>query len=102
MPCALSLRPALRASFTPLSVRSTSFQPVNKLVRFHSLSPWRTSTSRRSVIGRSLGITHLYCVTCIVSDVLQPEHVGHRVEPRLLAARPQRRLECAAREDHAV
>src|ERR1700742_1243951 len=33
---------------------------------------------------------------------LQPQHIEHVVEPRRFAADPQRRLQRAAREDHAV
>jgi len=44
---------AARASAMPASVRSTSFQPVNRFLRFHSLWPWRTSTRRRSPIIQS-------------------------------------------------
>src|SRR5947207_6256597 len=92
MPCALSLRPAVRASATPCGERSTSRQPVNRFLRFHSLWPWRTSTRRRSVIF------------CLVgkSGRAQAEHVVHGIRPRWLAARPQRRLDAAAGEDHAV
>ncbi len=39
MPWALSLRPAARASAIPTSVRTTSFHPVNRFFRFHSLWP---------------------------------------------------------------
>ena len=35
-------------------------------------------------------------------DGAQTQHVRHRIEPRLLPARPQRRAHRAAREDHAV
>src|SRR6266700_49289 len=90
MPCALSLRPAARASLTPISVRSMSRQPVNRLLRFHSLWPWRRSTSSRSVIIRSL------------SKITQAENIGHRIESRFPPPRPQRRLERPAGEDHAV
>ena len=44
-PSEASKRPASRASVMPRSVRSTSTQPVNLFARFHSLWPWRTSTS---------------------------------------------------------
>src|SRR5215204_6396609 len=36
------------------------------------------------------------------SEVSQTQHIRHRIKPRLLAARPQRGPERAAREDHAV
>src|SRR5712691_10354004 len=49
-PWALSFRPAVRASAIPPSERSTSRQPVNRFFLFHSLSPWRTSTRRWSVV----------------------------------------------------
>ena len=35
-------------------------------------------------------------------EVLQPQHIGHRIKPGLLVARPERRVQRAAREDHAV
>src|SRR6202521_5197046 len=35
-------------------------------------------------------------------DVAKSEHVGHRIKPRLLAMRPQRRLQRAMREQDAV
>src|SRR5512139_1756282 len=44
-PSRLSSSPAAWASRRPFSVRSTSVQPVNRLSRFHWLSPWRSSTS---------------------------------------------------------
>src|SRR6185437_10259179 len=34
--------------------------------------------------------------------ILEPEHVGHGIKPRLLATRPQRRMQRTTREDHAV
>ena len=33
---------------------------------------------------------------------VEPEHVGHRIQPGLLLARPQRGLDGALREHHAV
>src|ERR1700704_818786 len=39
------MTPARCASKIPSSVRSTSFHPVKRFKRFHSLSPWRTRTS---------------------------------------------------------
>mmetsp|Transcript_33202 Transcript_33202/g.106549 ORF Transcript_33202/g.106549 Transcript_33202/m.106549 type:complete len:222 (-) Transcript_33202:30-695(-) len=45
VPSALSARAASRASWMPRVVRSTSTQPVKRFARFHSLCPWRTSTS---------------------------------------------------------
>src|SRR6202142_1254860 len=92
MPWPLSLRPASRASATPLSVRSTSRQPVNRFFRFQSLWPCRTSTRRRSVIAL---LSHTL-------EIFQPQHIHHRIEPGLLCARPQRGMQRAAREDHAV
>ena len=44
-PSALSTRPAQTASIKPLSVRSGLRMPVKMFFLFHSLSPWRTSTS---------------------------------------------------------
>ena len=37
-----------------------------------------------------------------VRHIAKPEHVGHRIKPRLLPARPGRGGQRAAREDHAV
>src|SRR5690242_13169750 len=37
--------PPRRASASPLALRSTSTQPVNRFLAFHSLSPCRKSTS---------------------------------------------------------
>src|SRR5262249_44892127 len=93
-PCALSWRPARTASATPSSVRSTSRQPVNRFFRFHSLWPWRTSTRRRSLI--------LLFPFSWVLEIGKSEHVGHGVEAGRLAARPQRRLDRTAGEQHAV
>src|ERR1700692_4874158 len=90
-PCAFSLRPASLASAMPCSVRSGSFQPVNRFFRFHSLWPWRTSTRSRSLI---------FVIPFL--EVLKPEHVGHRVKPRLLVARPKGGLDGALREHGAV
>src|SRR5665647_1477997 len=42
---AFSCWPPRRASARPLSVRSTSTQPVKRFLAFHSLSPWRRSMS---------------------------------------------------------
>src|SRR5262245_10315831 len=57
-PASSSSAPACVASFSPRSLRSTSTQPVKRLARFHSLSPWRSSTSEgigrlqpRSLVG---------------------------------------------------
>src|SRR5262245_57565906 len=44
-PSAAITSPALRASSLPLSFKPTSCHPVNRLSRFHSLSPWRSRTS---------------------------------------------------------
>src|SRR5262245_1666275 len=44
-PASFISRPASRASASPLSDRSTSVQPVNRFSLFHSLSPWRSSTT---------------------------------------------------------
>src|SRR5215217_42902 len=93
-PCAFSLRPAARASATPPSERSMSRQPVNRFFLFHSLSPWRTSTGRWSVIAQSSDDQ--------ISEVGKPQHIRHGIEARLLAARPQCRLERAAREEHPL
>src|SRR6202047_1017138 len=90
-PCAFSLRPASLASVMPCSLRSGSFQPVNRFFRFHSLWPWRTSTRSRSLI---------FVIPFL--EVLKPEHVGHRVKPRLLVARPKGGLDGALREHGAV
>ena len=39
-----SSSPPRRASASPLSLRPTSTQPVNRFFSFHSLSPWRSRT----------------------------------------------------------
>src|SRR5262249_28755262 len=56
--------------------------------------PWRTSTRRRSLI------------TVFRSEEFplfgEAQHVGHGVEARLFAVRPQRRLHRTIREDQAV
>jgi len=43
-PSALSSLPADMAWLTPVGVRSTSVQPVNRFSRFQMDSPWRTRT----------------------------------------------------------
>src|ERR1700761_5704330 len=45
IPASLSSRPAVRASSDPVSDRGTSTHPVKSPLEFHSLSPWRSSTS---------------------------------------------------------
>ena len=88
-PCALSLRPASRASAMPCSVRSTSRQPVNRFFRFHSLWPCRTSTRRRSVS------IHL--------EIFPAQARPPSNKARAFALRAhKRRLQRAAREDHAI
>src|SRR6185295_8031207 len=89
IPRALSFSPAFFASATPCSVRSTSFQPVNKFFRFHSLWPWRRSTRRRSV---------MLCP----SNFAKAQYVGHRIETGLPTLAPLCRSQRATREDHAV
>src|SRR5262245_21168568 len=44
-PAFLSARAAFRASCSPLSLRPTSTQPVNRFSLFQTLSPWRIRTS---------------------------------------------------------
>src|SRR5688572_3679636 len=44
-PCSRSSSPPRRASASPLALRSTSTQPVNRFLAFHSLSPCRNRTS---------------------------------------------------------
>src|ERR1700687_4637372 len=39
---------------------------------------------------------------CAPSNVAKSEHVGHRIKSRLLRARPEGRVQRAARENHAV
>ena len=46
-------RPPATACASPVGVRSQSYQPVNRFLRFHSLSPWRRSTSVRAIGGES-------------------------------------------------
>src|SRR5262245_53213394 len=114
--------PARWASAMPSSVRPTSFQPVKRFDRFHSLSPWRTRTrtfspggvfalSARPVIAdsqappsRLLGgygpfrqIPNLR-----TEQASQAKHVGHRIKSRGAAASPQRRLDRAASENPAI
>ena len=79
-PCSFSLRPAVFASAMPSSVRSGSFQPVNRFFRFHSLWPCRTSTRSRSLI--------LLSVPGYWILVTKAEHIGHGVKAGLLAMRP--------------
>src|SRR4051794_1297119 len=50
-PSADIVSPAAHASARPLSVRSTSCQPVKRLSWFHSLSPWRSRTSDPGMAG---------------------------------------------------
>src|SRR6185312_14891990 len=93
-PSAFSLRPALRASATPCSDRSTSRQPVNRFFRFHSLWPWRTSTRSRSVIAaapKDCG-----------SEITEAEHIDHGIEPGWPRPRPLRGLERTVGKDHPV
>ena len=44
-PASFSSSPPCTASALPLSDRATSTQPVKRFFAFHSLSPWRSSTS---------------------------------------------------------
>src|SRR5690606_23519057 len=98
-------------SALPCSVRSTSRQPVNRFCRFHSLWPWRTSTRVLDMFAPwsscPVGLAHdvarkslqLFGIMPNVSG--EAEHVPHRIEAGLLAARPQRRLDGAPGEDGA-
>src|SRR5204863_4535392 len=50
----------------------------------------------------ALAVTDEHKKAVVHHSVLQSQHIEHVVESRLLAADPERGLERAAREDHAV
>src|SRR5690606_10024107 len=54
-PPSSSRRPAVRASSSPRSLRSTSVHPVNRFSRFHVDSPWRSNTSVYMVFSGRTG-----------------------------------------------
>ena len=95
MPRAASLLPAALASSTPCADRSTSRQPVNRFLRFHSLWPWRTRTRVPDMLAPvSTGMRWVRSG--------ETEHVAHRIKAGLPAARPKGGLKGAARENRAV
>lgn len=51
----LILLPASIASSTPLFVKGTSTQPVNKFFSFHKDSPWRINIKALSTTKTSMG-----------------------------------------------
>src|SRR5580704_10393702 len=86
----------------PFGDRSTSRQPVKRLRRFHSLCPWRTMTSVRSIEASILFERVREGEAGRCASMAEAKHVGHGIEPRLLRASPQRRLDRAAGKDGAV
>src|SRR5215468_35459 len=82
----------------PLSLRSGSFQPVNRLSLFHSLSPWRTSTSTLSIPI----LCPARCRSCCRLGALNAQHVHHIEQAGALAAPPQRGFDRPARIDPPI
>src|SRR5262245_28922555 len=115
------MAPARWASAMPSSVRPTSFQPVKRFDRFHSLSPWRTRTRTFSPGGifalsacpviadsqapipafRRYG-SFRHMPNLRTQQASQAKHVHHRIKSGGAAASPQRRLDRAASENPAI
>src|SRR6185369_4247872 len=72
--------PARCASAMPSSVRSTSWWPVKRFSLFHSLSPWRTSTSTFAM-GLGVGLPGFMSLTARSRSMFWP--VSKRVKGSL-------------------
>src|SRR4029077_2404942 len=97
-PWALSNWPALCASATPLSLRSGSFHPVNRLSLFHSLSPWRTNTSTLSIPI----LCPARCRSWSGLGTVNAQHIHHIEHAGALAPPPQRGFDGPARIDPPI
>src|SRR5690348_6088290 len=83
----ISSSPLRTASVRPFSVSPTSTQPVKRFSEFHSLSPWRSSTSVAvSPMRVSLSRTH----SAIGSVIVVVDQVGEGLQilQRLTARHP--------------